>query len=127
MNYPIKPLFYKSKPNEFLTRKTEVSRHVISCDEQVSIPALKEGEELYFDFESSDNDVDTHYLVVYRVETIKNPNYAEELDAYNKDKAEYDLMMVKYNAELEKWQQVQKANAEARDRAEYERLKKIFG
>lgn len=120
--YPSKPYLYAKEPEAFLVRREEISRDSLWADEKIEIPELEKDQVIYFD----KND-DNCYLVVYRETKTPNPNYEQELAAYNKAKAVYDIRVEEYEKRLDEYYQAEREEKIKREKAEYERLKSIYG
>lgn len=123
MNCPIKPYFYAIQPDTFIVKRKEISRIEIWGGEKIEIPELEKDQVIYFD----KDDDDDCYLVVYRETEVPNPYYESELIAYNKAKATYDVQMVEYQKQIAAYEEEQRKQKIEREKAEFERLKKIYG
>lgn len=121
--YPIKPYFYASKPEAFLVNSEQIKSIPLFSDEKVEIPELEKDQVIYFEKDGDDD----CYLVVYRETKVPNPNYEKQLAAYNEAKADYDVQLARYNKELNEFHQAQLEEKTKQEKAEYERLKSIYG
>lgn len=121
--YPIKPYLYARQPEAFLVESEQVKSIPLFSDEKVEIPELEKDQVIYFE---KDRDDDC-YLVVYRETKVPNPNYEKQLAAYNEAKADYDVQLARYNKELNEFHQAQLEEKTKQEKAEYERLKSIYG
>lgn len=123
MKYPIKPYLYASEPETFLVNSEQIKSIPLFSDEKVEIPELEKDQVIYFE---KDRDDDC-YLVVYRETKVPNPNYEKQLAVYNEAKADYDVQLARYNKELNEFHQAQLEEKTKQEKAEYERLKSIYG
>jgi hypothetical protein len=123
MKYPIKPYLYASEPETFLVNSEQIKSIPLFSDEKVEIPELEKDQVIYFE---KDRDDDC-YLVVYRETKVPNPNYEKQLAVYNEAKADYDVQLAQYNKELNEFHQAQLEEKTKQEKAEYERLKSIYG
>lgn len=121
--YPIKPYFCASKPETFLVNSEQIKSIPLFSDEKVEIPELEKDQVIYFEKDGDDD----CYFVVYRETKVPNPNYEKQLAAYNKAKADYDVQLARYNKELNEFHQAQLEEKTKQEKAEYERLKSIYG
>lgn len=123
MKYPIKPYLYASEPETFLVNSEQIKSIPLFSDEKVEIPELEKDQVIYFE---KDRDDDC-YLVVYRETKVPNPNYEKQLAVYNEAKAEYDVQLAEYHKKLNEFHQAQLEEKTKQEKAEYERLKSIYG
>ena len=123
MKYPIKPYLYASEPETFLVNSEQIKSIPLFSDEKVEIPELEKDQVIYFEKDGDDD----CYFVVYRETKVPNPNYEKQLAAYNEAKADYDVQLARYNKELNEFHQAQLEEKTKQEKAEYERLKSIYG
>lgn len=121
--YPIKPYFYASKPETFLVNSEQIKSIPLFSDEKVEIPELEKDQVIYFEKDGDDD----CYFVVYRETKVPNPNYEKQLAVYNEAKADYDVQLARYNKELNEFHQARLEEKTKQEKAEYERLKSIYG
>ena len=133
MQIPMVPYFYHPKPVE--PNKTLPNTIVVrtySNNEEVTIP---DGAKTFnIDVNTYDDSIEDINITFTLDGTKDNPKYEAELKKYNLDMKKYEKALdihnkklKQYNSDKKAYDKQVKANVEANEKANYERLKKKYG
>lgn len=124
---PVKPFYALHPPQKYLTTKKVVASVPLFDEDDVDFSLIDTSKKWRFISRQNRDDIETYELEQYEDVTEENPKYEMEKKRHDDALAEYEEEMKKYNIEYEKYCKFTQQEIEAKERAEYERLKNKYG
>lgn len=124
---PSKPYEASFEPQMFVNRINVINRIQLFDESDIDFSLIDTTKKWRFVCLYSKEEGEAYYLEQYEEVVDININYEVQKRRYDEAMASYQKEMAEYNVKYEEWVKFTQQKHEAKERAEYERLKEKYG